>query len=734
MKIVANSVRLLSLGIGLVAATWSLEQGARAQSAADFIFDADFPPSGPFKFVEEDYKLAAQKYPEVLDGITTEIWGRLYLPDTSAKAPLIVLKHGNHGTCGSGQYPRVDNSCEYTNSGTCPNGKVVVPNHRGYDYVARDLASNGYAVISINSNRGITCGGGTATDRGLIQARGKQILKHLEILSEWNATPGASLAHLSVDLHNRIDFSEVGMMGHSRGGEGIRAAYNIYKDAGSPWVARIKEPVTFKGLYEIGPVDGMAGRVLNASDVAWSVLLPKCDGDVFDNSGVRVFDRMLVGQPETNATPKSILEVWGANHNFFNTEWQVSDAGGCNGPGHSLLGKDRPGKLAQLQIGYESMRSFFMAHVGVNRDETLVDFFDPAQPVAAEIADLTRFARDYVHGTTVSRTLNIEGFANTAGLTTASVPYVLSPGVSVEHTNMRYHDRSRKVARIKWTPGQPSSLELPMTGTNQFDRHATLDMSITRGQLSSVAATGVKDGDPLQVSVELKDLSGNTSRLAIEDYADFYFSVGSGGAIELMSGVRMPLVDFQGVDLAAVQSISIILDNEPSGLVYLSNLRLSDTLSFVGGIAPTMANIPVANNVVVPALEFSKLKPAVLGGATPRRGEVKGVLRAKSGLSQAKRFGLPQEPVVIRLHREEGFPVRALQPVLQIGEKVFDLSGFADGDTRNLEFAIPRGDWAKLRNAGAQQAFVRYGDQQADWAVNLDKIDVGSLNPVDDVE
>ena len=60
------------------------------------------------------------------------------------------------------------------------------------------------------------------------------------------------------------------MMGHSRGGEGVRAALAQYRDAGSPWPALIGAPVNFEGIFEIGPVDGQTGRILNAEGLAWN--------------------------------------------------------------------------------------------------------------------------------------------------------------------------------------------------------------------------------------------------------------------------------------------------------------------------------------------------------------------------------------------------------------------------------------------------------------------------------
>jgi hypothetical protein len=118
-----------------------------------------------------------------------------------------------------------------------------------------------------------------------------------------------------------LDFSFIGLMGHSRGGEGMRAAVAQYRDAGSPWPARIGA-VGFEALFEIGPVDGQTrSRILNAEDLSWNVLLPGCDGDVASLQGVRPLDRMLLITTERLILPKSSFEVYGTNQNFYNTEF-----------------------------------------------------------------------------------------------------------------------------------------------------------------------------------------------------------------------------------------------------------------------------------------------------------------------------------------------------------------------------------------------------------------------------
>ncbi len=150
---------------------------------------------------------------------------------------------------------------------------------------------------------------------------------------------------LSVNLTGKIDFSNVGLMGHSRGGEGVRAAYNLYRDPNIDsrgtfiaWPTKVPG-MNIKGIFEIAPTDTfvptspMGGaRYLNADGTAWNVLLPMCDGDVLNLEGIRAFDRLMaytgnnIGIPaDTPATQKSTYAVWGANHNSYNTEWQGKD-------------------------------------------------------------------------------------------------------------------------------------------------------------------------------------------------------------------------------------------------------------------------------------------------------------------------------------------------------------------------------------------------------------------------
>ena len=62
----------------------------------------------------------------------------------TAVYPLVIFLHGRHYTCYQGstvelRYP-------------CLPGYQSIPSYRGYDYLAKSLASNGYIVVSISAN------------------------------------------------------------------------------------------------------------------------------------------------------------------------------------------------------------------------------------------------------------------------------------------------------------------------------------------------------------------------------------------------------------------------------------------------------------------------------------------------------------------------------------------------------------------------------------------------------
>lgn len=666
-----------------------------ASEGADITEKAQDPTGlGPSQVADAEYKLPAATDPDILSDRMTEIWAHMWRPATMApneKHPLLVFLHGNHGTCGTGSNPRSDDSTQYTQMGTCPDGYVVTPNHMGYAYIAERLASWGYIVVSINANRGITAGEPAPGDGGLNLARGRLVLKHLSLLSQWNQTPGSTPASLGVDLAGAIDFDQIGMMGHSRGGEGVRAALNQYQDPGSPWPAKIASPLGFKAIFEIGPVDGQTSRVLDANGVAWNVVLPMCDGDVSNLQGMKPFDRMLAANSEPSAAPKGMFGVWGANHNYFNTEWQESDSQGCEGAGNTPLFETEgvSGSDKQQQAGLHALMGFFRANVGANKTPDLLKEYDPEFGVPDSLTAITHIGRTFEDSASAANSQVLENFA-TAGATTAlSGDQMVATGLTMTKGAVPEHDRALRAASIKWQQAG-GSLEIPVGAVNASNM-ATLDMRVSLQDVSASVAT------PTSFSIQLVNADGSASnKVSLDSYLDL-----EPGGHAILETARIPLKDFGATaNLGAIKSVKLLFDETTSGSVYVASIRVTRPL------APT-------GTAVAPGT-IADLAPGGQGNATKVVATGNSVTDISTDASGT---------VAIALNSPAPFVVNDELPHLLLGDQSIDGAGYQDdGDTHNIVFKLTPDQYAAVQDGSPMK--VQYGKDivSHEWQFgNLDK-------------
>lgn len=647
--------------------------------------------NGPFATTSGSYQFPAEVMTDVLSGRFTEVWAETYYPTGAgvpAQMPVLVFLHGNHGTCGTGVNPRRDTSCEYTVSGTCPAGFVVVPNHLGYEYMAEQLASWGYMVVSINANRGITCGSGVSGDSGLNLARGRLILKHLQKLAQWATGAEATPGSVGIDLQNRLDFGHVGLMGHSRGGEGARAAYVQYQDPGSSWPAAIPLPVTFKGIFEIGAVDGQTSRVLDAVGLPWNQILPMCDGDVSDLQGIKPYDRMWNDFAEIDVAPKSTYAVWGANHNYYNTEWQTSDSGGCSG--HSpIFNPSQIGSVDQQTTGLAAASAFFRTHVGPTLDTSLIRNFDPLFDLPIVVGAITRVDRNFLLSPSGTTSPPLEDFSGPTG-TSLQGQRNFAFGITVSHGSVPGDDPSYRGARITWertgrfvlfqNVWAPFGSGIDLSGSD------TLEFRVSR----STSSLNPPPQTPTDFSITLIDANrGKSPPLSVAAYTELLGPVGGTSRIHqnLLRTVRIPLADFTGVDMTQVRAMRITFDRTPSGEIYLSGVRASRF---------TESAVPTSTFARSGAL---MLADASGGGAgLEQRVSMKGNLLSVRPVAAAEALqGARGVEIELALANGSLFPVRDALAVLEVGSQRFTLSRFPDGDTSRLVFTVPAGEFAALR-------------------------------------
>jgi len=155
--------------------------------------------------------------------------------------PVILFEHGRHSTCFNTATKR--SSLAWP----CAAGSTTIPSFQGYDYTSQILASQGYIVVSISAN-GINAKDNSNASYGM-DARAELIQKHLELLQQFNKNSGALVNTLPATLQGEFDFSRVGTMGHSRGGEGIVKHYLLNQNATGDQKSHLKH--CFRWLQQI---------------------------------------------------------------------------------------------------------------------------------------------------------------------------------------------------------------------------------------------------------------------------------------------------------------------------------------------------------------------------------------------------------------------------------------------------------------------------------------------------
>lgn len=334
--------------IGFKSARDPYELGPALIGTASYSVDNFFPSVGGASNVD---LRAVVRYPATAAGAN--------MPITAGTHPLFVIEHGNHWMCRvctdnslwydrykqailSGNFTTFNNLCTYTHV-TCPDR---TQNHQGYTRLLEILASHGIIAVSIDAYDL------TGPVPSWINERADLILKHLEM---WAHLNNAAMFPAYPDpfaglFSGHVDMTKISVSGHSRGGEASVVAYLRNQ--------MLPTPFSINSVSSIAPVDNLSS-VLPA--VPYFVIAPAADGDVSDMSGIHIYDR--AGSAISDATTKSAIYVYGANHNFFNTIWAADfDDYADDQPGWPVRADFIPA-ADQQRLGDAYLAAFHLIHL-----------------------------------------------------------------------------------------------------------------------------------------------------------------------------------------------------------------------------------------------------------------------------------------------------------------------------------------------------------------------------------
>jgi hypothetical protein len=550
---------------------------------------------GPLAVTTQEYTLGDSAFtPNSLGLNPIELTGEVKAPTTlTGQMPLIILLHGQHDTVFQG-------GMSFSRVWPPTGGQASLPSYHGYDALGDVLASNGYIVVSLSAN-GINARDNFG-DLGL-QARADLIQRHLDIWHDLNAD---GVVHTR-DQHDHfadgqmpfgtrfvghVDLHDVGLMGHSRGGEGVVKAYLDNQSLGSPY--------GIKAVFALAPVDNANETITN---VPFAVLLPYNDGDVSSLEGLHYFDDSRYNFSGDTAA-KYTIEVMGANHNFFNTVW--SPDGGF--PGGTDDGNPGPPTrllpALQRSAGVTYMSAFFRTYLGPTQQFlSVLDGDLPPPPSAVVSAD--RIHTSYLPPDNPAQRRDINRLNDPSNITTNT----LGGNVTFGNFNNFGIVPSNPIpgARVVPYPDHGNELNVRWFGTalHFFQNEIPLGANDESGYSDLQIRVGVDHADPLNQGdqdfvVQLTDGSGLTRGVAVAGFAPdgvgalFKPPTPADNPHTVLNTVRIPLRAFAsaGIELSDIRSVRLTFNQRFSGGLFLSDMAFT---ADVLGVQMSAAN----NNLLV---------------------------------------------------------------------------------------------------------------------------------------
>jgi hypothetical protein len=615
---------------------------------------ADPTAKGPFAVTRADYDFGDTAVTlSGLGGRPAELRAAVWVPARAPGArPVVLFLHGRHSACFNADAKTTNNTVW-----PCPAGFQPIPSYHGYDQSAEVLASQGYAVVSISAD-GINAQDNPFSDDAGTLARGQLVLDHLDLLAKADAgrAPGMSPA-----LRGKLDLGNVGLMGHSRGGEGVVKAALLN--------AALPHPYGIKAVLPLAPID--FGRE-TLPDVPMAVILPYCDGDVSNQQGQHFYDDTRYSAPSDNVMRASLM-VMGADHNFFNTEWtpgvsvapSSDDWGNQSDPtcGQSSPTTIRLTAAQQYQVGVSYIAGFFRLVMG--HDKQFAPMFDGSEGTVTSVGAASVLQEGQAPS---SQRLDLAPLQDPDGKvrfsSAAEGQYCASMGGRSPQSGLPSCTDSTATARfpsftpvnyatnvaatpllhLTWASPGTMSVDLPK-GERDIGRYEALTLRAARDDVSAEA----------DLTLTVVDGSGRTQTTKLSSISDALAGLPGTGTTLLpkvwLRTVQWPVDRMRGVDVRDIRQIRIGTAT-PAGGVFLSDLAFQT--SGVGSGGP------------------SRLPQVSIEGTTVPEGNAGGTATVALTLSDASRV-----PVVANVQVLAGtgdqIANQAQRVVIPPGQRRFDV-------------------------------------------------------------
>ena len=556
------------------------------------IYDQIAPDStqpGSYTAVSSDYNFGRITVSDEVSGgsYESDVHGIAWMPQnlpSGVRVPVLVWLHGRHQTC---QTAIGAVALVIVGDDDCPTGLLVIesaPSYTGYNAAAERLATQGYVVLSIDLNDVNDNDNSAPTDRGAL-ARAQLALEHLDRFRAIDANGGMGFDALK----GHLDFTRVGLMGHSRGGIGALKAgqENLKRPAA--------EQFGIKALFGLAADTG--GLNIGQADyevppgVVWGAAHGYCDGDAPDFFSAFYLDKNRLRSDA--AALRFLFVPMGANHNNYNTEWTSSDDwqlrdasqmdAQCGAMAATSARDDEPAQQAQLVFFMTSCFRYFaggetaFAPLWAGRtglpgslcpdgtDGCAARFLTVRSAPPAERLLVSAFDSDSVLTTNaLGGSTTLSGFSASALCTPddgGDNPPAGGHGCPADPT----FSRIPQLALTWASSGAKLAQQFPAQDLRSY-RLFSLRMALN-------FAAGTNPATGQDFGIVLTDASGNSARIEAAQWSDALGLApgdpfaSSGSQRTLLYSSHFPLAAFAGVDLARVTSLALVFDKTPNGSV-----------------------------------------------------------------------------------------------------------------------------------------------------------------------
>lgn len=474
--------------------------------------------------------------------------GQVWMPKGSGTFPLAFIVHGNH--------------------------EAGERSDTGYSYIGELLASRGIIAVSVDEN---FLNSSMFYDMPFLEsisdenpARAVVLLEHINQWYQWNKDS-------SSQFYNKVDFENIALIGHSRGGEAVAissafAKLDSYPDNGS---IKFDYPFQIKTVVAIAPTDKLyspSNLDLKLEGVNYLLLQGTMDSNPF--VGADMYRRV----DTSDKGFKSQVWMQNANHGQFNSSWGSKDGTGLTNlifNGQNLMTMEEQQKSAKVFI------SAFLEATLHNKNEYFDLFKNFSQgskwlPPYLYITDyeennsiiLDDFENEFDLGSSSSKMVSYSA----EGFDIWSKSNLLGKGIN-----------TNRAMKLSWSESN-SSKNPPILKANFENANLTVGDTL---HISICSGKSIPTENNISFKIKLTDINGNSSQLDINDFGGvvnpidssiikYPFEIILGSSEEVLQQVCIPTSQFNGLKekIISMEWIFDNKDNKNIKTLYIDDLRV----------------------------------------------------------------------------------------------------------------------------------------------------------------